>query len=68
MKTFETIGIVMCVGALVAILSLVLAFPFMWTWNYIMPTVFGLPIIDWLGAFCLLWISHQIFPSKVVSN
>ena len=68
MKAFETIGIVMCVALLIAILSLVMAFPFMWAWNYIIPTLFGLPKIGWLGAFCLLWISHQILPKQVISK
>jgi len=66
MKAFEVIGITVIVGIVVAVLSLALAFPFMWAWNYIMPTVFGLPQIGWLGSFCLLWIAHQVLPSKII--
>lgn len=68
MKAFEAIGLLVVLTFVVAALSLLLAFPFMWAWNYIIPTVFGLPKIGWLGAFCLLWVSHAIFPSRVVNT
>lgn len=37
-------------------ISLLLAFPFMWTWNYAMPHVFKLPEISWGEAWCLIYV------------
>ena len=68
MKAFEAIGLVVCVSVAVAVLSLLLAFPFMWAWNYVMPNVFGLPTVGWLGSFCLLWVAHQVLPSRVIKQ
>jgi hypothetical protein len=37
----------------IAGLGLLLAFPIMWTWNYIMPYLFNLPTLTWGMAWCL---------------
>lgn len=66
MKGFEVIGYGVVLTVVVAILSLLIAFPFMWAWNYAVPRVFGMPEINWLSAVCLLWISHCVFPNKVL--
>jgi hypothetical protein len=67
-KAFEAIGLVIVLGITVAALSLVMAFPFMWAWNYAMTSVFGLPKIGWLTSFCLLWVSHQVLPKNVIQK
>jgi hypothetical protein len=66
MKGFEAVGYCVVLMFVVAVLGLLVAFPFSWAWNYAMPAVFGLPKIDWLTAFCLLWISHCVFPNKIL--
>lgn len=68
MKVFEAIGLVIVLSITVAALSLVMAFPFMWAWNYAMTSVFGLPEIGWLTSFCLIWVAHQVLPKSVVKK
>ena len=38
---------------LVVVLGLLIAFPVMWLWNYVMPDIFGLPTIVFWQAFAL---------------
>lgn len=40
----------------VALLMLVFAWPTMWTWNYTMPYLFGLPELTWGRAWCLAYV------------
>ena len=37
--------------------GLLLAWPIKWTWNFIMPYIFGLPTITWGKAWCLNFLS-----------
>lgn len=68
MKAFEAIGLVIVLGITIAALSLVMALPFMWAWNYAMTSVFGLPKIGWLTSFCLIWVAHQVLPKSFVKK
>jgi hypothetical protein len=67
MKELENAVVSVFLFIILAIIYLLLAFPFMWAWNYIMPIVFELPTIGWLGSFCLLWMSAQILPPRIIS-
>lgn len=40
---FQVVGIVIISAGL----SLLLAFPIKWAWNYAMTFIFGLPVITW---------------------
>lgn len=64
----EKIGLMVVVMFVVAAMSLLRAFPFMWAWNVAMVHVFGLPAIGWLQSFCLLWVAHQLAPTRVSSK
>lgn len=68
MKAFEAIGFMIVLSVVIAVLSLAMAFPFMWAWNYAMTSVFGLPKIGWLTSFCLLWVAHQVLPKNVIEK
>jgi len=45
---------------IVSVLGLLLAFPIKWTWNFVIPYLFGLPLITWGKAWCLLFISNSL--------
>lgn len=60
-------GIIIGLGVLVAVagLSLLLAFPIMWGWNFVVPSIFGLRSIGLLDAFWLLFLSSTFFKSTL---
>ena len=41
--------------------GLLLAFPIMWTWNYVMPHILLLPAITWGEAWCLYFLTINLF-------
>lgn len=49
-------------------LDLLLAFPLKWAWNYIIPTIWNLPTINWGQAFCLLIVFGLLIKSTSVSK
>jgi high-affinity Fe2+/Pb2+ permease len=63
MRALKIIGLV--IAGLVAgvALGLVLGLPVMWLWNWLMPAIFGLPIITFWQAVGLLVLSHMLFKS-----
>lgn len=38
--------------------GLLLAFPVMWCWNYVVPEMFGLPELTWGKAWCLHFLAN----------
>jgi hypothetical protein len=62
MKAIEAILLVIGVLLLSAI---IMAFPTMWLWNYIMPDLFGLIKIDLYQAMALNFLSSIFFKSNV---
>jgi hypothetical protein len=46
-----------------AILYFLFAFPVMWLWNWLMPTIFGLPVIGVLQAWGLMVLSGLLLKS-----
>ena len=50
---------------LVAGISLFLAFPVMWCWNYAVVSTFALPAITWGKAWCLTFLSSMFFKSTL---
>ena len=49
--------------AIVAALSLLLAFPVKWCWNYAVVSTFGLPVLTWGKAWCLSFLAGTFFKS-----
>lgn len=43
------------------LLGFFIAFPISWCWNYVMPYLFGLPEINWKQAWCIYFLSSQLF-------
>lgn len=45
------------------IMGLLFAWPVMWCWNYVMPEVFGLPVIDYWHAFWMKFLFFLLIPT-----
>ena len=65
MKALEAIILVIGVFLLSAI---IMAFPTMWLWNYVMPYVFGLTPITLYQAMAINFLSSILFKSNVSIN
>lgn len=57
---FAIIGVVVVAAAI----GLLMAFPVMWCWNYVMPHLFGLKTITWGQAWCLNFLCHLLIKSS----
>ena len=62
MKVIEAILLVIGIFLLSAI---IMAFPTMWLWNYVMPYVFGLTPITLFQAMALNFLSSILFKANV---
>ena len=65
MKVLEALIFVIGIVFVVAVLSLLLALPIKWCWNYTMPYIFGLIKINWLQAWCLSFLSGVFFKTSL---
>lgn len=50
------------------VLPLVFALPIKWLWNWLMPTLFNLPIITWIQSWGLSLLLSLLFPKVNVNN
>jgi len=48
------------------IFGLLLAFPIMWCWNYVMPHIWGLPQLSWGQAWCLHFLAGMLVKSTLI--
>lgn len=68
-KVFEIIGKFIIVLIVLTILNFVLfTLPLMWLWNWLMPMIFGLPVITFWQAFGIIILSNLLFKSINVNN
>ena len=51
-----------------SVLGLLLAFPVMWCWNFAVVSTFGLPVITWGKAWCLVFLSNMLIKSTLIEN
>jgi hypothetical protein len=63
-------GVLLGVGVIVvgAGISLLMAWPVMWCWNYAVATTFALPKISWGVAWCLMFLATTFLKSNVSVN
>lgn len=40
----------------------------MWLWNFLMPTIFGLPELTWLQSLGMYALAQMFFQSRVTLN
>lgn len=65
MSTVLALGLVIFLSLGFAFLF---AFPVMWCWNAVIPSIFGLRAIGVLDAFCLSFLASTFFKSTGVSK
>jgi hypothetical protein len=57
----ETIGSVLAAILMIVLVALILGFPLMWLWNWLMPSIFSLPEITFWQALGLNALSTILF-------
>jgi hypothetical protein len=60
----KVLGVILLVIGGIALVTLLLGWPLMLLWNWLMPTIFGLPIITFWQAVGLNVLSTIIFKSQ----
>jgi hypothetical protein len=60
--TIESVAVAMLIIAVAAVL---LGLPLMWLWNWLMPSIFGLPFITFWQALGLNALSAILFKSTI---
>lgn len=61
-------GIIIGAFFLIILGALLLSFPVMWCWNYIIPYMFGLPVITYWQAFCLYVLAGLLIKGSSSSS
>ncbi len=59
------VGTVIFVTVLLAGWGLLWSFPLMWSWNYVMPDIFGLSTITYWQMFCLYFVLSSLWKITV---
>lgn len=54
--------------AVIFIVDLVMAWPLMYAWNFVIPGLFKLPVISYWQAFALLIVSSLLIKSHVTNS
>ena len=55
-------------GAAVLVIGLLLVFPIMWLWNYLMPMVFGLPKLTYWQTYGLYVLINMLVPHATTTS
>jgi hypothetical protein len=61
----QTIDTILIAILLVVITAILLGFPLMWLWNWLMPSIFGLPFITFWQALGLNALATILFKSTI---
>ena len=66
-KHFVRNSLVLATAAVMISIALgaLVAFPVMWIWDFIMPSLFGLPEITWFKAWMLFILCSLLFKTHV---
>lgn len=64
-KQMKAIEAFLIVIGLLLLSAIILAFPTMWLWNWLMPDIFGLMKIDLYQAMGINFLTHILFKSNV---
>lgn len=67
-KIVEILGLGFLLIVIVAFFALLLAFPTMWLWNWLMPVIFGLTKITFWQAVGINFLSGILFKSSSSST
>lgn len=63
MKAFNTL---VEVSVALFLIAAMMSLPVMLLWDWLMPTIFGLPEITWFQAWGLLWLTGILFRPSVI--
>ena len=63
-KVIAVVVSVLIVFFFLAGISLLVAFPVKWCWNYAVVPTFGLPLINWGKAWCLMFLALVLIKSS----
>lgn len=61
----EALVLILGAVALMFAFAAVMSLPVMLLWDWLMPTIFGLPEITWLQAWGLMFLCALLFKSNV---
>jgi len=64
----QAVGLFLTAIVLAVVISFLLSLPVMLLWDWLMPTIFGLPEITWLQAWGLGLLCGLLFKSHVTTN
>ena len=67
-KVVAAFGLVILVLVLAFFFAALFAFPLMLLWNWLMPVIFGLPLIGFWQAFGLMFLSRLVLPSEAATS
>lgn len=67
-KISEVFGTLIGVILIIGFVALITAFPIMWLWNWLMPTIFGLVTINFWQALGLSLLSGFLFSRTSSTN
>lgn len=62
------VGIVVVGTTVLFAVSALMSLPVMLLWDWLMPTIFGLPEITWFQAWGLLFLCGLLFKSHITVN
>ena len=64
----DTIETILAAILVIALIVLILGFPLMWLWNWLMPTIFDLPEITFWQALGINLLSILLFKPSIKTN
>ena len=50
---------------IMCLLQMLLALPFMWLWDAVMPELFSIKTITWMQAWCLMIMANILFKTNI---
>lgn len=64
----EALVLILGAVALMLAFAAIMSLPVMLLWDWLMPTIFGLPEITWLQAWGLMFLCALLFKSNVSTS
>jgi len=64
-KITDTIAAILTAILLIALVAVILGFPLMWLWNWLMPSIFNLPEITFWQALGLNALATIFFKQSI---
>lgn len=67
-KIIEFLGWIFMVIGIIAIFAVIVGYPIMWLWNWIMPILFNLPKITFFQSIGLYILCNLLFKSSISND